>query len=44
MGLLAATFSASLSSLVGAPRILMALAKDGVIPWGNSLAKLSKNG
>ena len=44
MGLLAATFSASLSSLVSAPRILMALAKDGVIPWGNSLAKLSKNG
>ncbi|MGK7958069.1 MAG: amino acid permease [Crocosphaera sp.] len=44
MGLLAATFSASLSSLVGAPRILMALAKDGVIPWGNGLAKLSKNG
>ncbi|EAZ92759.1 amino acid permease [Crocosphaera chwakensis] len=44
MGLLAATFSASLSSLVGAPRILTALAKDGVIPWGNGLAKLSKNG
>jgi solute carrier family 12 sodium/potassium/chloride transporter 2 len=44
MGLLAATFSASLSSLVGAPRILMALAKDGVIPWGNCLAKLSSNG
>ena len=44
MGLLAATFSASLSSLVGAPRILMALAKDGVIPCGNWLAKLSKNG
>ncbi len=44
MGLLAATFSASLSSLVGAPRILMALAKDGVIPWGNCLAKLSRNG
>lgn len=44
MGLLAATFSASLSSLVGAPRILTALAKDGVIPWGQGLAKLSKNG
>ncbi len=44
IGLLAATFSASLCSLVGAPRILMALAKDGVIPWGNGLAKLSKNG
>ena len=44
MGLLAATFSASLSSLVGAPRILMALAKDGVIPSGNGLGKLSKNG
>ncbi|MGK7942559.1 MAG: amino acid permease [Crocosphaera sp.] len=44
MGLLAATFSAALSSLVGAPRILMALAKDGVIPWGKCLAKRSKNG
>ncbi|MGK7930330.1 MAG: amino acid permease, partial [Microcystaceae cyanobacterium] len=44
MGLLAATFSAALSSLVGAPRILMALAKDGVIPWGKCLAKRSSNG
>ncbi|MDJ0510440.1 MAG: amino acid permease [Crocosphaera sp.] len=44
MGLLAATFSAALSSLVGAPRILMALAKDGVIPWGKCLAKRAING
>ena len=44
LGLLAATFSAAVSSLVGAPRILMALAKDGVIPWGNCLAKLARNG
>jgi amino acid transporter len=42
-GLLAATFSAALSSLVGAPRILIALAQDGVIPKGQWLTKLSSN-
>ncbi len=44
LGLLAATFSAALSSLVGAPRILTALGKDGVIPSGVWLSQLSSNG
>ena len=43
-GLLAATFAAALSSLVGAPRILVALARDRVIPQGKWLAQLSANG
>ncbi len=43
-GLLAATFSAALSSLVGAPRILVALAQDEVIPQGKWMGKLSING
>ncbi len=43
-GLLAATFAAALSSLVGAPRILVALARDEVIPQGRWIAKLSVNG
>ncbi|WP_019503582.1 amino acid permease [Pleurocapsa sp. PCC 7319] len=43
-GLLAATFSAALSSLVGAPRILVALARDDVIPQGKLISKLSTNG
>ena len=43
-GLLAATFSAALSSLVGAPRILIALAQDEVIPGSKWMAKLAFNG
>ena len=43
-GLLAATFAAALSSLVGAPRILVALARDEVIPQGKWIGKLSVNG
>lgn len=43
-GLLAATFAAALSSLVGAPRILVALARDEVIPGGRWLGKLSLSG
>lgn len=43
-GLLGATFSSALASLVGAPRILLALAKDGLVPRGEGLAKVSKSG
>jgi len=40
-GLLGATFSSALTSLVGAPRILAALARDRILPWGDGLAQLS---
>ena len=43
-GLLAATFSAALSSIVGAPRILVALARDEVIPCSRWIGRLSTNG
>ena len=43
-GLLAATFSAALSSIVGAPRILVALARDEVIPLSRWIGKLAANG
>ena len=38
-GLLGATFSSALTSLVGAPRIMQALGKDGIVPGGGWLAK-----
>ncbi|MFP4596830.1 MAG: Na-K-Cl cotransporter [Persicimonas sp.] len=38
-GLLAATFSSALASLVGAPRILQALAAHGLIPDGDYLSE-----
>ncbi len=41
-GLLGATFSSALSSLVGAPRILQALGQDQVLPAGTWLSKRSK--
>jgi amino acid transporter len=43
-GLLGATFSSALSSLVGAPRILQALAEHDIIPGGKWMAKTSKEG
>ncbi len=43
-GLLGATFSSALASLVGAPRILLALAQDGLVPKGKALAKVGKSG
>ena len=43
-GLLAATFAAALSSIVGAPRILVALARDEVIPLSRWIGKLAANG
>lgn len=43
-GLLGATFSSALASLVGAPRILLALTRDGLVPRGEALAKVGKSG
>ncbi len=43
-GLLAATFSAGLTSLVGAPRILQAIAENDILPGGDRLAELSASG
>jgi solute carrier family 12 sodium/potassium/chloride transporter 2 len=41
-GLLGATFSQAISSLVGASRILMALAQNEVVPRGKWLSQLSR--
>ncbi len=43
-GLLGATFSSALTSLVGAPRILMALATDRILPRGAWLTRTADNG
>ncbi len=43
-GLLAATFSAGLTSLVGAPRILQAISENDILPGGERWARLSPNG
>ncbi len=43
-GLLGATFSSALSSLVGAPRILAALGTGGVVPAGRWIAESAVNG
>lgn len=43
-GLLAATFSSALASLVGAPRILHALAEDNVTPASGWLARRNEQG
>ena len=41
-GLLGATFSSALSSLVGAPRILAALGRDRILPGGVWVSKTSR--
>ncbi|MCL4832346.1 MAG: hypothetical protein KJZ86_07895 [Caldilineaceae bacterium] len=43
-GILAATFSAALNSLVGAPRVLQAIAEHGILPGGEILAQETLNG
>ncbi len=43
-GLLGATFSSALSSLIGAPRILVALAQDRLIPGGRWFGKVGRDG
>ncbi len=43
-GLLGATFSSGLSSLVGAPRILQALSSHGILPGSKIFARLSTRG
>ncbi|MDR9418252.1 amino acid permease [Gracilimonas sp.] len=43
-GLLGATFSSALASIVGAPRILQALGDHRIFPGGELFSKLSTNG
>lgn len=43
-GVLASTFSAALSSMVAAPRVLQALGAYGVLPFGDRLAKTTPGG
>jgi amino acid transporter len=43
-GLLGATFSSGLSSLVGAPRILQALGENDILPAGKWLAQVTPKG
>ncbi len=43
-GLLGATFSSALASIVGAPRILQALGDHKIFPGGDIFSKLAKNG
>ncbi|SHG10515.1 Amino acid permease [Fodinibius roseus] len=43
-GLLGATFSSALASIVGAPRILQALGDHRIFPGGEIFSKLSENG
>lgn len=42
LGLLGATASSALAGLVGGPRILMAMGQNGVVPFGDALAKTSQ--
>lgn len=43
-GLLGATFSSALASIVGAPRILQALGDHGILPRGEQLARTTPRG
>jgi len=43
-GIMGATLSSALGSLVGAPRILMALAQDRLVPFPRILATKSQQG
>ncbi len=43
-GLLGATLSSAIASIVGAPRILQALGSHRVLPYGDRLARLSRRG
>ena len=43
-GILAATFSAALNSLLGAPRILQAMAAHDVVPFGQYLSRETASG
>ncbi|MBT8380244.1 MAG: amino acid permease [Ignavibacteria bacterium] len=44
LGILAATFSSAIGSIVGAPRILQALASEKIIPLNNFFAKRNSKG
>jgi len=43
-GIMGATLSSALGSLVGAPRVLMALAHDHLVPFNKTLGTRSQNG
>ncbi|MCB9081109.1 MAG: Na-K-Cl cotransporter [Lewinellaceae bacterium] len=43
-GLLGATFSSALSSLVGAPRILQAMGQNNILFWNEKLARTNRRG
>lgn len=43
-GLLGATFSSALASVVGAARILMAMGEHAVLPWGRWLGRRTESG
>ena len=44
MGLLGATFSSALGSILAAPRVLQALGEQAVLPYSDVFAKVDKNG